>query len=67
MWKLNMSEAEYLNVGGPGTIWKTKTKLLETWKYKYLGNLISQDGKDDQGIEHRIKQGKTIMQQLNGI
>ena len=66
--QVNMSKTEYLCVGTPGTdlvVQEQTIKKIE--QYKYLGSLITQDGKDDQDIEFRIRQGKTVIQQLNGL
>lgn len=66
--QVNMNKTEYLCVGTSGTDLDIQGRTIKnTDKYKYLGSLITHDGKDDQDIEYRIRQGKTVIQQLNGL
>jgi Reverse transcriptase (RNA-dependent DNA polymerase) len=66
--KINIDKTEYLNVGGEKRdLPVTQGTIKGCYKYKYLGNIISEKGNTDKDIQNRLTQGRRSIQMLNPL
>ena len=66
--KVNMSKTEYLVIVGQGRNIKIPQGTIKSVKeFKYLGSVFHESGNCKADIEYRIRQGRGVIQILNGV
>lgn len=66
--RINFNKTQYLCIGEqPRNIRVDSGIVRHCTEYKYLGSIISQERGSQYDIENRIKQGKMVIRQLNGL
>lgn len=66
--ELNMEKTQYMTIGTEGRDLNTeKGNIKRTSQYKYLGVLLTEDGKDDRDILQKIGKGRAMTHKLHGI
>ncbi|XP_056648205.1 uncharacterized protein LOC130452786 [Diorhabda sublineata] len=68
--EVNFSKTEYMCIGGEQQnliLEETQQKISHCTKYKYLGMIITNDGRLDEAIAQRNNQGRQAIRQLNSV
>lgn len=66
--KINFEKSEYLSCGEDAGNLNIEGHQIKVCKeFKYLGSILTQDGKCDREIQHRATKGRTAISKLNAI